>query len=75
MLPSKQQQQKIWRRVYGSLPTPRPQPLQALRQCRRRAMENLRFFQARSHDPIYGPAYERLTELSRQQLAMLEHIK
>ncbi len=75
MLPSKKQQQRIWQRVYGSLPSPRPQPRQALQQCRQRARGNLQFFQSRTNDPIYGPAYDRLADLCRQQLAMLEQMK
>lgn len=75
MLPEKDTQRRIWRRVYGSLPQLRPQPRQALQQCRRRAGESLRLYTAHRDDPIYGPAYERLAQLCRQELAMLERIQ
>ncbi len=75
MLPEKDAQRRIWQRVYSSLPKPRPQPRQALQQCRRRAGESLRLYDTRKDDPIYGPAYERLAQLCRLELAMLERIQ
>ncbi len=75
MLPDKATQKRIWDRVYGSLPPVRPQPKNQLSQCVRRARESLRFYKSRTGDPIYGPAYERLAELKRQELAMLERIR
>ncbi len=67
-------QRRVWSRVYKSLPQVLPQPRQDLRAARDRALQNLRFFDGRKNDPIYGPAYERLAQLSRQMLAMLEQI-
>ncbi len=66
-------QKAVWQRVYPKAPP--PQPRQALAQARRRAGENLRFYESRLRDPIYGPAYEHLANLTRQEVAMLERIK
>ncbi len=74
MLPDKAAQKRIWQRVYGSLPKPQPQPRQALLQCRARARHNLQFYRSRKDDPIYGPAYERMAEGCRQEIAMLDRI-
>ncbi len=69
----KNRQRRIWQRV---LPQQKaaPQPRQALEQCRRRAMESLRFYERRTADPVYGPAYDHLVWLCRQQIAMLDGI-
>ncbi len=75
MLPDKRRQRQIWHRVYESLPKPQPQPVRTLQLCRRRAQENLWFYRSRTQDPIYGPAYDRLADLCRQQLAMLDNIR
>ncbi len=74
MLPDKNAQRKVWQRVYGSLPQPKPQPKKALLACRARARENLQLYQRQKDDPIYGPAYERLAQLTREEIAMLERI-
>ncbi len=74
MLPDKKAQRRVWQRVYGSLPKPRPQPRQALLACRARARENLHLYQRMQQDPIYGPAYDKLAQLCREELAMLERI-
>ncbi len=74
MLPDKKTQKEIWQRVYSSLPKPQPQPRQALRACRTRAAENLRLYQHKKSDPIYGPAYAHLAQLCREEIAMLERI-
>ncbi len=67
-------QNRVWQRVQASKPVVQPQPRKTLQMCRRRAAENLRFYESRSSDPIYGPAYDRLAELSRQEMAMLDRI-
>ncbi len=68
-------QRRVWQRVYAGTPKPSPQPRQALAQCRRRAMESLRFYESRRSDPVYGPAYERLAQLVQQEIAMLDRIQ
>ncbi len=67
-------QKRVWQRVQASKPPVQPQPGKALQMCRRRASESLRFYESRGRDPIYGPAYDRLAELTRQELAMLDRI-
>ncbi len=66
-------QRAVWQRVYPKAAP--PQPRQALYRARQRTAENLRFYEGRTGDPIYGPAYERLEDLCRQELAMLERIR
>ncbi len=72
MLPSKEKQRQIWRRVQAQPFS--PQPRGVLQACRKRALMNLRFYESRKSDPLYGPAYARLAELSRQEAAMLQQI-
>lgn len=74
MLPDKQTQRRIWQRVYAT-PATYHVPRQALVQCHRRCRENLRVFMHHSSDAIYGPAYQRLAELTQLQIAMLESIE
>ncbi len=66
-------QRAVWQRVY---PKPSgPQPRQQLAMARRRASESLRFYEGRQNDPIYGPAYQQLSSLCSQELAMLDRIR
>ncbi len=73
MLPSKATQRKIWQRVYAA-PTGHRIPRQPMLACRRRCEENLRVFSRFQSDPVYGPAFQQLAALTRQQLAMLDAI-
>ncbi len=65
-------QRRVWSRVYGA--APHPQPRQQIENARRRQAMNLRFFESRKNDPIYGAAYAHMADLSRQIIAMLKNL-
>lgn len=71
-------ERRVWERVYANTevsPVRRQrQPREALRRCYERAMANVKFYESRSRDPIYGPAYTHLARQTQEECKMLQQI-
>ena len=67
-------QRSVWQRVYGREQRMTPQTRQKLLHCRRRAMENARFFESMTGHSRYGDAFGQMAKQSSEHAAMIEQI-
>ena len=68
----KSMQQRVWGRVYGrSQPGISPQTRQKLLHCRRRTIENARFYESMSGHSRYGDAFRHMAKQSSEHAAMI----
>lgn len=70
----KKMEKRVWQRVYGRSPMPpksTPQQRQQLRRSLDRSQANLRFYESQSRDPVYGEAFTRLADETREHCKML----
>ena len=70
----KAMQQRVWGRVYGNHPGILPQTRQKLLQCRRRALENARFYESMAGHSHYGDAFRHMAKQSKEHAAMIEQM-
>lgn len=73
----KSTEQRVWRRVYGEQTMPArhtPRQKQGLEQALRRTQANLRFYEQREKDPVYGEAFSHLARQTAEHCKMLRRI-
>ena len=75
----KDTEQRVWQRVYGQLASP-PKPRLSgaqrlqLRRCLERTITNLRFYEERSRDSVYGRDFALLASQAREQAQLLRQM-
>lgn len=72
---NKQQQRQVWQRVYGHTPQAKPIAKETLRQAQQRLQQNLQLYDRHSQHPIYGPAFQRLSQQTQEHIQMLQQIQ
>lgn len=64
-------QQRVWGRVYGHQQGMSPQVRQKLQQCRRRELDNARFYESVSDHSRYGDAFRHMARQANEHAAMI----
>ena len=64
-------QQRVWGRVYGQQQGMSPQTRQKLMHCRRREMENARFYETMTGHSRYGDAFRHMARQANEHAAMI----
>lgn len=70
-------EKRVWQRVYGQAPMPPRQTPAQRRQigrCLERTEANLRDYESRTRDPVYGEAFSRLARESAEHCKMLRRM-
>ncbi len=68
----REQERRVWQRVYAQPQTPRGKIDRALLTlCYRRAKANLAVFERHTSHPVYGDAFERLASQTQEHCKML----
>ena len=67
-------QQRVWGRVYGGRQGMSPQTRQKLQNCRRRALENAKIFEALAGHSRYGDAFQHMARQAREHAAMIDQM-
>ena len=67
-------QRRVWDRVYGQQPKLDQQTRQKLQQCRRRELENAKFYESMVGHGRYGEAFRHMARQANEHATMIEQI-
>ena len=68
-------QRRVWTRVYPERPSGwSPKQRQALQRCLARSKENLAIFEQLEHHSLYGQAFGKLAEETKEHIKMLQQM-